>query len=192
MAVSAGGSYALTLAATVPERVERVVLAAAQMPYDDEAAIQGLLPDQLALMPVLRQGRTQELIDGVELWRQSVLADPLSALATGFAGLSVRERALVETPWFRDLLVDDMREGVRLRVDGALDDLLSWPTPFEVDVGSIRCPVVAFHGTADDWEPLPNLRRILDQISNAQLITADGLNHFAVELYPEVVLALTR
>lgn len=85
-----------------------------------------------------------------------------------------------------------MQEGVRARVDGALDDLLTWPTPFEVDLASVRCPVVAFHGTADDWEPLTNLRRILGGLSDGQLITAEGLNHFAPELYPELVLALTR
>jgi pimeloyl-ACP methyl ester carboxylesterase len=58
LAVSAGGSYALTLAAVELDRVEQVVLAAAAMPYDDEGAIQGLRPDQLALLPILRNGRT--------------------------------------------------------------------------------------------------------------------------------------
>lgn len=192
VATSAGGSYALTLAAVAPERVERVVLASAQMPYDDEQAIQGLLPDQLALLPILREGRSAPLIEGVELWRQAVLEDPLAALASALGTLSPRERQLIEAPPFREMLVDDMREGVRQRVDGALDDLLSWPTPFEVDLDTIRCPVTAFHGTEDDWEPLPNLRRILNRLPHAQLIAADGLNHFAAELYPELVLGLVR
>jgi len=128
----------------------------------------------------------------VELWRQSVLADPVAALEAGFTALTQRERTLVETPWFREVLVDDMREGVRMRVDGALDDLLTWPRPFEFDLSAVRCPVVAFHGTADSWEPLPNLRRALDRLADAQLIAADGLNHFAAALYPGLVLGLTR
>lgn len=191
LAVSAGGSYALTLAAVEPERVERVVLAAAQMPYDDDEAIEGLLADQLALLPVLRNGRTPELIGGVEAWRQAVLSDPLAAFDSSIKSFTERERALIATPAFRDMLVDEMREGLRLRVDGALDDLVTWPVPFEVDLGAVRCPVVAFHGSEDDWEPLPNLRRILNQLADAQLIVAEGLNHFAPELYPELVLALT-
>jgi pimeloyl-ACP methyl ester carboxylesterase len=190
LAVSAGGSYALTLAAVELDRVERVVLAAAAMPYDDEGAIQGLRPDRLALLPILRNGRTPELIEGVEAWRQSVLAEPSALFESALQSLSDRERVLFTTLWFRDALFDAMREGLRVRVDGALDDLLTWPTPFEVDLSAIRCPVVAFHGTHDDWAPLPNLRRILDRLSNAQLIAAEGLNHFAPSLYPELVLAL--
>lgn len=192
MAMSAGGSYALTLAALAPDRVDRVVLLSAQMPYDDDDAIQGLLPDQLALVPLLRRGRSAALIEGVEGWRQAVKEDPLTALASAFGSLSARERALFESPSFRELIVDGMREGVHNRVDGALDDLLSWPTPFEVDLATIKCPVVAFHGTADNWEPLANLRRILDRLPNGQLIAADGLSHFAAELHPELVLALAR
>jgi pimeloyl-ACP methyl ester carboxylesterase len=190
LAVTAGGSYALTLAAVERDRVERVVLAAASMPYDDEAAIQGLRPDQLALFPILRNGRTPELVEGVEAWRQSVLADHSAVFESALDSLSEWERVLLTTPWFRDALFGAMREGLRVRVDGALDELLTWPTPFEVDLGAIRCPVVAFHGTHDDWAPLPNLRRILDHLSNAQLITAEGLNHFAPSLYPELVFAL--
>jgi pimeloyl-ACP methyl ester carboxylesterase len=121
-----------------------------------------------------------------------VLADPIAAFASALATLSERERELIQTPWFRQVLVDDMQEGLRIQVDGALHDLLGWPTPFEVDLSAIECAVVAFHGSRDDWEPLPNLRRILDGLDDVRLLVADGLNHFAPELYPDAVLALTR
>jgi hypothetical protein len=46
--------------------------------------------------------------------------------------------------------------------------------------------------TADDWEPLPNLRRILGCLPDGRLLVAERLNHFAAELYPEAVLGLVR
>ena len=33
--------------------------------------------------------------------------------------------------------------------------------PFEFSLDAVQCPVIAVHGTMDDWEPLSNLRRIL-------------------------------
>jgi pimeloyl-ACP methyl ester carboxylesterase len=192
LAVSAGGTYALTLAAIAPDRVEAVVLAAAQMPYDDEASIQTLVPDQLALVPFLRLGPTKEVIEGAKTYRRHVLRDPVAALEPSLATFSERERALIAEPSFREILSDEMAEGLRLRVDGLLDDLLLWPLPFEVDVTTIACPVRAFHGTADDREPLTNLRRILGRLRGAEMLTAEGMNHLAPQLYPDLVMSLTR
>jgi len=191
VAVSSGGSYALTLAAVAPERVERVVLSSAQMPYDDEAAIQGLQPEQLRLLPLLRLGRTDDVVAGFELARAGLLDDPMAALAPNMVTLSGREHAWSHQPWVRDILIDDIREGLRRRVDGFLDDMVGWPHPFEIDLSQIRCPVRAVHGTADDWEPLTNLRRILPQLADAQLVLLDGLNHFGPLLYPDLVFSLT-
>lgn len=77
----------------------------------------------------------------------------------------------------RDTFIDDVTEGVRARVDGLLDDFLTRPRPFDRDPHLVRCPVRAVHGTSDDWEPLRNLKRMLAEIPDAQLVALDGLNH---------------
>lgn len=46
------------------------------------------------------------------------------------------------------------------------------------------------HGSADDWEPLPNLRRVLTLVPDAQLIVLEGLNHFGPLMYPDLLLSL--
>lgn len=190
MAVSSGGSYAVVRAATSPERVERVVLVGGQMPYDDDDAISTLVPDQLALLPALRQGRNERLVAGIDAYRNELLAAPFTVLEPTLATFSDPERALVHAPWFRAALEDEIREGLRASVEGLVEDLLTWPKPFEVDLSDVRCPVRAIHGTIDDWEPLSNLRRFLPAFRDAQLFTVDGGNHLAPMVHPYVTLSL--
>ena len=190
IAVSAGGSYALALAATAPDRVERVVLVSAQMPYDDESAIQSLQPDQLALLPALRLGRDPLVIDGCEQYRSRLLADPWGGFAPTLETLSAREKRFCGQQWVREALAEEIREGLEAHVDGLLDDLLAWPQAFEVALEDVQCPVHAIHGTDDDWEPLANLQRVMAHLADGHLILLDRLNHFGPLLYPDVVMSL--
>lgn len=191
LAVSSGGTFALTLAAVAADRVTRVVLSSAQMPYDDEAAVAGLQPAQLGLLPALRLGRIPPLVEGFEGFRTGLLRSPAAAMTESLETLTPRERAWYEQPWVQDVFADDITEGVRRSVDGVLDDALAWPVPFEVDVASqVRCPVRAVHGTADDWEPLPNLLRIVGTLADCQVVLLDGLNHLGPMLYPDLVMSL--
>jgi len=190
VAVSAGGSYALALAGSAPARVERVVLSSAQMPYDDRAAIQELQPAQLDLLPFVELGRVDPVIEVFELVREALLADPHGFMAPLMTTLSAPEQQWLDQPTIRDMLADDMVEGVRRSADGFLDDMVTWPKPFEIDLNEIVCPVRAIHATADDWEPLANLRRILAQIDDAQLILLDQLNHLGTQLHPDLVISL--
>jgi pimeloyl-ACP methyl ester carboxylesterase len=190
MGLSTGGSYALTLAAVAPDRVDRVILACGQMPYDDDDAIAGLIPGQRALIPMLRGGRTPLLEQGLEEYRATVLDDALAALEQQLHGLSPAERALLAEPWFLEAMVQEMRDGIGAGIEGAIDDLLAWPVPLEVDPAEVRCPVLAVHGTEDDSEPITNLRRILAEVPRAQVFAVEGCGHLAPMLYPHLTLSL--
>lgn len=192
MAVSAGGSYALSLAAAAPDRTEQVVLVCAQMPYDDASALTGLDANQAAIIPFLHHGRTEQLIAGAEKSRSAVLADPIEWLASGMASMSRRERDWFARPSVRDVFRHEMVEALARSVDGFVDDLVLWPRAFEVDLTRITCPVRAVHGTVDDWEPISNLRRILDELPDAHLIELHGLSHLGPLLEPDTVFELLR
>jgi pimeloyl-ACP methyl ester carboxylesterase len=189
MGVSCGGSNVLTLATIAPDRVTRVLTVSGQMPYDDEAAIAGLDPEQSAELPGLRAGRTPEMEAACAADRTAILADP-----TGFLGdlstFSEAERRWVEQDPVRDVLTAEMMEAFRPGFEGYLEDGLVCVKPFDVDVSSIACPVLAVHGTADDWEPLPNLRRVLATIPTTRLITLEGMNHFGPWLFPDLLISL--
>jgi pimeloyl-ACP methyl ester carboxylesterase len=187
IAFSSGGTYALTLAAVAPDRVERVVLVSAQMPYDDELAIEGLLPNQLSLLPALRAARREQLIAGFGDARSRMLGNPVASISE-IATLTSKEQE-----WFaprQEIFVDDLATGLGAGVDGLLDDLLAWPHPFEVDVGSLRCPVRAVHGALDDSEPIANLRRVLAMLQDTQLFLLDGLSHVGPLMYPDLFISL--
>ena len=190
VAVSSGGTYALTLAAQEPDRVERVVLSSAQMPYDDEDALSDLQPGQRAELVSLRAGRSPDLEREYTEARSALLADVLDGMAEPMATLSARERDWFAQPWVQQVLVEDVAEGVRTSIEGYLEDGLSVVRPFEVDLAAVRAPVRAVHGSADDWEPLANLRRTLAALADAQLFVLDGLNHFGPLLYPDLIVSL--
>lgn len=188
--VSCGGANVLTLAAIAPERVSRVLTVSGQMPYDDDDALATLAPDQRAELPLFRRGRTPELEQACAAERSSWHGDPVAWLGGALDTFSEGERALVAEPWFREVLAADVTEGLRPGYEGILEDSLLCVEPFDVDVSSIRCPVVAVHGTADDWEPLPNLRRILRAIDDTSLLLLDGANHFGPLRYPDLLISL--
>lgn len=191
MSMSAGGSYSVVLAAVAPERVEKLVLVSAQMPYDDVDVIATLLPDQLAMLPFLSDGRNELIEAGADEYRTNTLADPYSMFTAAWDSMSPPEQAMLADPAGRADLEEDIRLGLSRSSDGMIDDLLSWTTPYEVDVASIRCPVVAVHGSADDWEPISNLRRILALLPQAELLVVEGRNHFGPFMYPDLVVSLT-
>lgn len=190
MAVSAGGTYAVTVAAIAGDRVERLVLVGAQMPYDDESAISTLLPDQLALLPFLRDGRNELVDAGAEDFRAKILADPWSLFDSAWATLSPHERAFLERPDVRASFEEDMVDGVRASAEGLVADLLTWTRPYEVSLDDVRCPIAAVHGEDDDWEPLTNLRRILGRLADVELIVLEGRNHLGPLLRPDLVVSL--
>jgi len=190
VAVSSGGSYAITLAALEPDRVDRVVLSSAQMPYDDDNALGDLQPDQRSELAALRAGRSPDLEREYEEARSALLADVLDGMAGPMATLSRREQDWFAQPWVQQVLVEDVEEGVRASIEGYLEDGLSVVRPLEVDVTSVRAPVRAVHGSIDDWEPLDNLRRTLAGLADVQLFVLDGLNHFGPLLYPDLLVSL--
>jgi pimeloyl-ACP methyl ester carboxylesterase len=189
MGVSAGGSNVLTLAAIARDRVTRVISVSGQMPYDDIQSIATLDAQQARGLSALRAGRTSALEEEIAKWRASLLADPLGLFGS-LATFSDRERAWFSQDWIKKVISADIREGVRPGGEGLLEDGLVCIKPFDVEITTVRCPVRAVHGSADDWEPLPNLVRVLEQITDTQLFVLDGLSHFGPLLYPDLLMSL--
>jgi pimeloyl-ACP methyl ester carboxylesterase len=189
IAVSAGGSYALTVAAMAGDRIERVVLCCAQMPYDDEQAIQTVVPNKLGLIPLLRAGRSDQLLAGIGAFRDRLLADPAGGLKE-ISTLTAQEERWLELR--HTVFADDVATGLARSAEGVVDDLLAWPNPFEIDPSRVRCPVRAVHGSIDVGEPLSNLQRVLALLPDTQLFLLDGLSHVGPLMYPDLLISLAQ
>jgi pimeloyl-ACP methyl ester carboxylesterase len=187
--VSCGGSNVVALAASAPDRVSRLVLVSAQMPYDDESVLSELAADQLEDLPVLRQGRTPEYMADEEKYRQGLLENGVKAIVDP-ADFSIAEQRWLAVPRIWEALDADVLEAARLTSEGLAEDGLMCVKPLEFDMSEVKCPVFAVHGTEDDWEPIANLRRFLDQLPEYQLILLEGLGHLGPHLYADLLLSL--
>jgi pimeloyl-ACP methyl ester carboxylesterase len=158
---SAGGAYALALAATVPDRVTAVILAGGQGRLDTDWAFDDMPPE-------FAEGWREELRDPEESrgrFETEMLAfrnspDIVGAWLDMTSHMPEDERALVASRG--DALTEDTLEatkqgGVGYWLDG---QTRGRPWPFAVD--EIQAPIHVFHGDHDGWNPLTALRRSLE------------------------------
>jgi pimeloyl-ACP methyl ester carboxylesterase len=153
--ISGGGPHALAAAARMPDRVAAVAALASVAPYDadglDFAAGMGeknleefaaVLKDEESHVAVLRGEREQLLEatpDALQHGWQSLL---------GPADRQVTNGALAE------FLLEQMRVGLEPGYDGWLDDDIVFVWPWGFELGSIRIPVLHWHGVQDRFVPV--------------------------------------
>jgi pimeloyl-ACP methyl ester carboxylesterase len=158
---SAGGPYALALAASVPDRVRAVILAGGGGRLDTDWAFDDMAPE-------FAEGWREELRDAEESrarFETEMLAfrnapDIVGAWLDMTSHMPEEERALVASRG--DALTENTLEatqqgGVGYWLDG---QTRARPWPFEVD--AIQAAIHVFHGDHDGWSPLPALRRSLE------------------------------
>jgi len=185
---SAGGSHALALAATAPDRVDRAVLASALVPGDGPA--EAADPDAAEALALFRAGRTPALEAFRTERRRSMLEDPIGRFAAAVPSFGEREREWYDLPWVRAAVEANLREAYRAGIEGDVEDCLMRVQPLEVVSSTIACPVRAVHGSADTATPVAGVTRVLAGIPDAELIVLDGMEHFGPLLYPDLLLAL--
>jgi len=180
--VSTGASYALAVAATMPERVFGAVACCG--------------------MTDMRWGEGKEMfaagVPGVaELWaapdRATAIALASQSLggmkAPGAKPLAAADAAMFRRPAFLASLLRNLPETHAFGVEGYVDDRradgVGWVS---FDVAAIRCPVVVLHGAADSLAPPAFAHHTASIVPGATLRLVEGLGHFSV--VPEVVPTL--
>ncbi|HEY6470281.1 MAG TPA: alpha/beta hydrolase [Candidatus Dormibacteraeota bacterium] len=157
---SAGGAYALAVAASVPDRVRSVILAGGQGRLDTDWAFDDM-PAEFAesWREELRdpEGSRQRFETEMLAFRNA--PDIVGAWLDMTSHMTDDERAFVAS--CGDALIEDTLEATRQGAMGYWLDGQTRGRPWPFAVDTIQAPIHVFHGDRDGWNPLPALRRSL-------------------------------
>jgi pimeloyl-ACP methyl ester carboxylesterase len=194
---STGGSYALALAAAVPDRVAAVLLCCAitDMRWPEGRRLVGPsgrsgdiwdAPDRLSALAIAR-----------DYWGDDGLKPAPDALAgTGDAPppLAPPDAALFADPEAVRAMIEGLKASFAFGVEGYTDDRIAdgagWGS---FDLAAVRCPVTILHGADDQVVPPDVARHNHELLPHSTLRILDGHGHFSVgtEALPTLTALLT-
>lgn len=165
---SGGGPYALSAAATIPDRIERVdVISGATPPAASEATppLQLLLTTVATVAPSILAGlfRTQAWF--------AARRDPtfvLSQYTDDGEGVPDDIARIVKS---------DFIEAVSRTRSGVVAEFREVNSTWNIDVPDIEVDVFLWHGSTDTNVPAGDVRRFEAQLPNAELVILDDADH---------------
>jgi pimeloyl-ACP methyl ester carboxylesterase len=190
---SGGGPHALACAALLSGRVERAAAMVSPAPPHAKGLnwFEGMAEGNVEAYELVD---ADELLAEAEMQRRAadVRADPerlMTSLVPGLAGL---DRRVVNDISLRQLLTENIREGLQDGPEGWIDDMIAFRNSWGFEVSDITAPVLLWHGAQDRFSPIAHSHWLASQIENAILKIEDGAAHFgAFEALPYVLAWLT-
>jgi pimeloyl-ACP methyl ester carboxylesterase len=176
VAWSGGAPYALAVANTLRERVERVVLVAPVAPLAGTSAVTDLSP---ALRRRVRVARVAPWLVGLSAARdvRAFARDPERALERAFADAPACDRAVLADDAIRRMYLESRAEAYRQGPRPVLQDALLYLRPWGFDLGSVETPVRIFHGMLDETIAPSHGRALASLLPASEATFVDGEGH---------------
>ena len=178
---SGGGPHALAMAALLPARTAGALAVASVAPFETEELdfLAGMGDDNVAEFGASLEGESA-LRTFLEAELPGIREADGPGLIELFDALLPDVDRAVLTDEFGDAIAANMREAVRLGVDGWLDDDLAFVRPWGFDVAAIAVPALLWHGTEDLMVPFAHGVWLADHVSGVNAHLLEGEGHLSV------------
>jgi len=179
---SGGGPHGLAVGARLPDRVFGVHSVVCVAPYDAPGLdfLAGMDPENVKETGWALEGEdrlTDELVREEAKLRERVAEDPSTFLAD--FGLSEGDRAVLEDPRIKAVIVESVAEECRRGVQGWVDDDLAFMAPWGFDLEELRIPVEIRYGATDVLVPAAHGDWLAAHVPNATVRKEDGQGHMS-------------
>lgn len=181
---SGGGPHALATAPGLPQRISSAAIVAGMGPNADDGFdyFDGQTPLMRKEMEAALEGREgSRRFIAREIARGAIYDELFPE-----PDRRVLERLGPVDRKLRDTLhVSRFGEG-NAGIDGYVDDMQAFATPWAFDLEAIRCPVRLWWGALDRFVPRPAPEWLAAQLANAELEIVDGHAHLLHERFPQI------
>jgi len=175
LGVSAGGPYALALAACAGERVAAVTCVA---PLAPPAGARGMhAPARLILH--LARHRPRLLTALAARLAAPLRRHPARAVRLLRPWLPEADRRLLADPAFAGPWAAALAEGLR-QGGGVAEDLIALARRWDLELGAVRLPVRLWHGLEDTQVPPSHSHWLARRLPRAHLHLRPGHGHFSL------------
>jgi pimeloyl-ACP methyl ester carboxylesterase len=162
---SGGGPYVLACAAELPDRVSAAAIVGGLGPMETPNATDGM---GLPLRVMLVVARHAPWLLRPFLWLAGPGRDPEGTVKGEIEQAPDPDRAVLEQPAVRSILVADFGEATRTSTRGMARDAVLFARPWEFDLGAIETRVHLWHGAEDGNVPIQMGRYVAEQLPNCR------------------------
>jgi pimeloyl-ACP methyl ester carboxylesterase len=194
LGVSGGGPYALSCAALIPSRLQAAGIVGGMAPLASTGLARELnWSGRVGFALTMRS-------PGLTDWAFRAILGPLISRCPGLvrrvfsAGISARDRDILQRPEVREVLRDSGLEAVREGGGGAWRDFFLLASPWGFGIGEIAMPIDLWYGTEDRIVPPVMGESLAAALPRSRPRFIDGEGHFSLPIgrMPEILGALTR
>ncbi len=189
--ISGGGPYAAACAALLPERVMAAALISPIGPLHPPEGPDRLPRAQLVTFRMLPHA-TSAMRAAFFASRIMFLRIPDPMYRAVMARATASDQPILSRPEIRTNILAGVLEGLRPGIQGVVQEMKIFASPWNIPFGAIEAPVLLWQGTADNNVPVAASLRLAEIIPGCELFRLDGAGHYWIFNHVEEVLTAIK